>query len=759
VGHDDGVPTVPSVTTGATLPGARWRRWLARLTFLLALFAVAVVLAVAEWKSVVMFAIGLAAAVISVTAAFFVLSRRGVLRWLALAVFAAAPLAVVAVYAFASLLWVALVSAAAWLLAGVTARAALSEDPAQWRMPELPARPARHPYLIMNPRSGGGKVVRFDLARKAEALGAQVFLMDGPELVDVAAVARQAVADGADLLGVAGGDGTQALVAGVAAEHGLPFLVIAAGTRNHFALDLGLDRADPPAGLNALSDGVELLVDLGTINGHTFVNNVSFGAYAEVVQTPAYRDDKLGTTLDTLPDLLQGQRGTRFYAVAGDETIDRPQALLVGSNPYETGDIAGLGRRARLDRGVLGVVAVRVGSARQAVGLLRGRHSDGVRVLTAQTVTVTSNAEQIPVGIDGEAVSLPLPVHCAISAGALRVRVPRDRPGVPPPKPAISWSRLWQLALGRRGPRPATAPGGTRSAAASHRNTGKAALNQSTAQVAGQRNTSKQVPDAGRLRIGHRRGRPARARPGAVAANADLRRGTHDRLVGHQPAGARRGHRSDPRRAWPASGTAGGGLRHQLGPPALGAAVGAGPSDQLPVLGREAVPDGAVPRAAPARRGHRRPGAHRRTARLPAEIHLPALEPAAGRRPAGAAGDAAHRPGRPAAALLPDRVAGKHDALTWPYYHRPRSAGIAALGWGSIGACGSPASSRGSATWSPADREGSRVRVASVVSSVLARGPAGSPVPQVLYGPAAGSGECRRRVGRSTHSFGMMSLS
>ena len=153
-----------------------------------------------------------------------------------------------------------------------------------------------------------------------------------------------------------------------------------------------------------------------------------------MVQTPAYRDDKLGTTLDTLPELLDGQRGARLSAVADGVTIDAPQALLVSSNPYGTGDIAGLGRRARLDRGVLGVVAVTVDSVGQAVGLLRGRHTTGLRVLTARTIVVTASSERIPVGIDGEAVSLPVPVRCAIRPGALRVRVPRDRPGVPPPK-------------------------------------------------------------------------------------------------------------------------------------------------------------------------------------------------------------------------------------------------------------------------------------------------------------------------------------
>ena len=134
-------------------------------------------------------------------------------------------------------------------------------------------------------------------------------LLQGPGTVDVAALARKAVADGADLLGVAGGDGTQALVAGIAAEHGLPFLVISAGTRNHFALDLGLDREDPATCLDALTDGEELRVDLGVIAERTFVNNASFGAYAEVVRSPAYRDDKRGTTLQMLPEPAQRPPG------------------------------------------------------------------------------------------------------------------------------------------------------------------------------------------------------------------------------------------------------------------------------------------------------------------------------------------------------------------------------------------------------------------------------------------------------------------
>jgi diacylglycerol kinase family enzyme len=441
------------MTSAASAQSTPAQRWLARLSFVLAGLAIVILVVFAELKSLAMFAVGLVAAVVSVAAAYFVLSRRGVVRWLSLGVLVLVPIAVIAIFAVGGVLWVAIVSAGVWLLAGVTARQALTGDPEDWRMPEYPAQPpARCPYLIMNPKSGDGKVVKFDLKRKAEALGAEVFLFGESGPVDVAAIARQAVADGADLLGVAGGDGTQALVAGIAAEHGLPFVVISAGTRNHFALDLGLDREDPARCLSALADGVELRVDLGVINGQTFVNNASFGAYAEIVETPAYRGDKMGTTLNLLPDLLQGHRGAQLAAQVDGTRIEAPQALLVANNPYGTGDLAGLSRRMRLDGGILGVVGVTVSNAAQAVDLLRGIRAAGVSVLTTKQIEITADAAQIPVGVDGESILMSVPVTCTVSPGALRVWVPRDRPGIPAPKRPVNWARLRRLAGGRREP-------------------------------------------------------------------------------------------------------------------------------------------------------------------------------------------------------------------------------------------------------------------------------------------------------------------
>ena len=149
--------------------------------------------------------------------------------------------------------------------------------------------------------------------------------------------------------------------------------------------------------------------------------------------------------------VADGADGARLTARTAGTRIEGPQALLVSNGPYEMSDVAGLGRRARLDAGTLGVIAVRENSARQAIGLRR-EHGTGLTVLTAGEVTVDADTPEIPVGVDGETVLLPAPVRCAIQARALRVVVPRERPGVPAPKAALEWLRLRQLASFRAEP-------------------------------------------------------------------------------------------------------------------------------------------------------------------------------------------------------------------------------------------------------------------------------------------------------------------
>ncbi|MFD6325999.1 diacylglycerol/lipid kinase family protein [Streptomyces sp. NPDC058442] len=435
----------------AALEGGAGR---ARLALLALLGSILVPLVAAGLRSVLWVLVGVAGLALAAVGVWWALAHTGVLRVLGAVLSVAAPATVFALYAAFGLLGPALVSLALWALAVTTARTALT--PAHPASEQVVTEAPHAPWILMNPRSGGGKVGRFQLVEKARAAGCRVALLDTGQ--DVVELARQAVAEGADLLAVAGGDGTQALVAEVAARHDLPFVVIPAGTRNHFALDLGLDREDPAAALRALADGVELRVDLGYAADRVFVNNASFGTYASVVTDPAYRDAKARTALRTLPGLLTGEEALRLRVRTGRTRVDGLQALLVSNNPYGRAvDAARPGRRERLDSGLLGLVCVRVGSTAEAARIVRGPRSGGLVRLTAEEVVVEAGTDTLPVGIDGEHVVLPSPVVCRSAPGALRVRVPRHRPHARRGSGAAAdWPRVARSALGR--PVPVAAP-------------------------------------------------------------------------------------------------------------------------------------------------------------------------------------------------------------------------------------------------------------------------------------------------------------
>jgi diacylglycerol kinase family enzyme len=355
------------------------------------------------------------------------LGRR---RWIGAGVTVLAGIAAVALLFVGELFRVLL---AAYVLGAVAAAlATVALRVRGYAPPEHGAPPPQRAFLLMNPWSGGGKVEKYELDELARSKGAEVVILE--KEMDVLTVLRQAAKKGADLLGAAGGDGTQALVAEVAAEHDLPMIVIPAGTRNHFALDLGLDRDDPRKALDALGpDGVEIRIDLGRIGDRPFVNNVSFGAYAEIISDPKYRDAKLATVLSTLADVAgpDARSGLRVRTPDGQEIKD-PNLIQVGNNPYERRSLRNAGRRPRLDTGELGVDVVRFSGPpelRRLIGdLERGRSKIGaLHAWTAPTLTVTSQGGEVSAGVDGEYLTFPSPLEIASRPGVLRIRVPSKR--------------------------------------------------------------------------------------------------------------------------------------------------------------------------------------------------------------------------------------------------------------------------------------------------------------------------------------------
>ena len=289
--------------------------------------------------------------------------------------------------------------------------------------------PAQHPVLIMNPWSGGGKVRKFNLVDECRQRGVEpVVLSRGDDLLQLA---RDAIARGADVIGMAGGDGSQALVASVAAQHDVPHVCIPAGTRNHFALDLGLDREDVVGALDAFGEAVERRIDLATVNGRVFVNNASMGIYAKIVQSPEYRDAKIKTAAAMLPDMLGPSAEPFDLRFAGPNGEDVPTAhmILVSNDPYELDHFDGRGTRPTLDSGTLGVVAARIANAREAVEFTRLESIGRIRQFSgwleweAPRFRIDSSAP-VDIGIDGEAMSLEPPLLFESHPAALRIRTP-----------------------------------------------------------------------------------------------------------------------------------------------------------------------------------------------------------------------------------------------------------------------------------------------------------------------------------------------
>ncbi len=372
----------------------------------------------------------LACVVAAAAAAWWALTRRGSTRVAGAIVACALLVAAAALIVLeGTVLWNVLI-VAAFLFSIATARRALAVAPAELSV----VTPPRCPVLFYNPKSGGGKAERFHVAREARARGVKPIELHFSD--DLAALVRAEIDSGADAVGVAGGDGTQAIVAAVAADRDVPYVCVPAGTRNHFALDLGVDRDDVVGALDAFTNGRQRLVDLAEVNGRVFVNNVSLGIYAEAVQMEGYRDAKLRTIADTVPMAIGPGEQPLDLEWTDAEGQDHVTAaiVLVSNGCYRLGRVLASGTRPRLDAGVLGITVAAQGAAKRR---------SPIAEWSATTFEVRS-AGPIAAGIDGEAARLDPPLNFTSRPRALRVLIAPQHPGVSPSAaiPAGRWDAV-----------------------------------------------------------------------------------------------------------------------------------------------------------------------------------------------------------------------------------------------------------------------------------------------------------------------------
>jgi diacylglycerol kinase family enzyme len=430
---------------------------------LLAPLAVLVVFVLVLLRRPLALALGVACVSLGVAAAAYAVTRSGIRRTLAamLAVLALVAAVVLLFTAAGGLLVLGLV-VALLAIGAVAARHALGRDIRSLKSSPTPGTvvgPAARPVLLMNPKSGGGKVGRFNLVDEAQRRGIEpVVLAPGDDLL---ALAERAVAGGADVIGMAGGDGSQALVTSVASRHDVGFVCVPAGTRNHLAMDLGLDRDDVVGALDAFGQAAERRIDLGLVGERVFVNNATVGLYAKIVQSSAYRDHKVGTALELLPAML-GPDATPFdlrFTGPDGTTHASAHLILVSNDRYQLGSGEGFGSRRSIDGGNLGIVAATFRSSGEIARLLQsGASGRNWRppgwIEWADASFLLESGQPVEIGIDGEALVLDPPIRFRTLPGALRVRIPVGAPGYSPAAaaPTPGWAgitALLQAAAGR----------------------------------------------------------------------------------------------------------------------------------------------------------------------------------------------------------------------------------------------------------------------------------------------------------------------
>jgi diacylglycerol kinase family enzyme len=457
------LPNRSSNLAGSTraVPGY-WVRLVA-VVALIALLGVVAIMVSAVAADLGDFLLALASVFVLAFSGWFVLIRRGLVRVLAVPF---AVLALAGLITFVGEHWPGLlVLVGVVALFGFAGRYAMRHERTTVQTVQQngrPARPAQRGVLIINPNSGGGKAERFNLREEATKRGVEPLLLGPGD--DLRELASRAIADGADVIGMAGGDGSQALIAAVAMQHDVAHVCVPAGTLNHFALDLGLDRDDVVGALDAFTDGIERRIDLARVNERIFVNNASLGVYAGVVQSDAYRDAKLRTWRRMLPEMLGPHATSIDLQFEGPGASDWGNAALVvvSNNPYQLRHFAGAGTRPHLDSGQLGILAARIRGARDLAKLAtlgtlgQSQRFRGLREWSCPEFEVRSGAS-VAIGLDGEALLLAPPLRFVSLPGALRVRTPRQATGVSPAGAAVTLTRHDFAALFRIAARRPTA--------------------------------------------------------------------------------------------------------------------------------------------------------------------------------------------------------------------------------------------------------------------------------------------------------------
>jgi len=254
---------------------------------------------------------------------------------------------------------------------------------------------------------------------------------------NVEAVIRTVVESDVEIIVAAGGDGTVSAVAAAVSEAGKTLGVLPMGTLNNFSKDLGIPQELELAAATLVA-GNKLEIDLGSVNGQTFVNNSSIGLYPQIVRRRE-KQQRLGrgkwfAALWAALKVLRLSHLLRVKLIIdGKEMLRKTPFVFVGNNNYEM-DLYNIGRRLKLDDGKLSVYFLRRGGRWGVILMLLKTMIGQVKQwkdfeeIQTKELTIVSRKKRLRVAFDGEVKVIDTPLEYRIKLKALTVIVPVENP-------------------------------------------------------------------------------------------------------------------------------------------------------------------------------------------------------------------------------------------------------------------------------------------------------------------------------------------
>lgn len=255
---------------------------------------------------------------------------------------------------------------------------------------------------------------------------------DGSEIIGLA---EKAIAGAAQVICAGGGDGTISAVASVVCKTDKTLGVLPLGTLNNFSKDLQIPQNLDEA-VKIVCEKHTKTVDVGEVNGRTFINNSSIGLYPHIVKRrEAQQQLGRGKWRSAFWAALKMLKRSPFFAVKleteSGTRIVRTPFVFVGNGAYEM-DFFNIGRRAKIDDGKLSVYFLhRSGRSglfllvlRTLLGRLRQTHD--FEEIDVEQITFETKKSRILVAFDGEVEMMDTPLNYKLHPQALRVIVPAE---------------------------------------------------------------------------------------------------------------------------------------------------------------------------------------------------------------------------------------------------------------------------------------------------------------------------------------------